>query len=146
MRVRLGAPWWPTARRSTNSSTLITTTTTPTPSIAHRPQQSTEHVAVILGTRATKQSAVNERSPTDTFIMSANAQGDLDTKKAVVQDDASKDQQKPATALEEDDEFEDFPVEGELGRAAEFGRSLNRLPACPSASPARVAAVSSCAE
>ncbi|KAF4306669.1 26S proteasome complex subunit [Botryosphaeria dothidea] len=43
--------------------------------------------------------------------MSANAQGDLDTKKAVVQDDASKDQQKPATALEEDDEFEDFPVE-----------------------------------
>ncbi|EOD46717.1 DSS1/SEM1 domain-containing protein [Neofusicoccum parvum] len=44
--------------------------------------------------------------------MSAPAPGDVNTKKAV--DDASnepKDQQKPAAALEEDDEFEDFPVE-----------------------------------
>ena len=51
-------------------------------------------------------------------IMSAPAAGSVSTSKAVVSDkpssDASKDQQKPAAALEEDDEFEDFPVEGEL--------------------------------
>lgn len=42
----------------------------------------------------------------------------MNTKKAVVSDTDNgtdnKDQQKPAAALEEDDEFEDFPVEGEL--------------------------------
>ncbi|KAA6411188.1 MAG: DSS1 SEM1 domain-containing [Lasallia pustulata] len=47
--------------------------------------------------------------------MSATAQGSTPTTKAVVADDKSasplKDQQKPAAALEEDDEFEDFPVE-----------------------------------
>ncbi|MCJ1252420.1 hypothetical protein MMC24_000226 [Lignoscripta atroalba] len=47
--------------------------------------------------------------------MSAPAAGSVSTSKAVVSDkpssDASKDQQKPAAALEEDDEFEDFPVE-----------------------------------
>ncbi|KAB2569612.1 DSS1/SEM1 domain-containing protein [Lasiodiplodia theobromae] len=47
--------------------------------------------------------------------MSAAAQGDMNTKKAVVSDTDNgadnKDQQKPAAALEEDDEFEDFPVE-----------------------------------
>ncbi|KAL0260886.1 26S proteasome complex subunit [Diplodia seriata] len=47
--------------------------------------------------------------------MSGAAQGSMDTKKAVVSDAdnsaANKDHQKPATALEEDDEFEDFPVE-----------------------------------
>lgn len=49
--------------------------------------------------------------------MSAAAQGDMNTKKAIVSDADNgadnKDQQKPAAALEEDDEFEDFPVEGE---------------------------------
>ncbi|KAI9786509.1 MAG: hypothetical protein M1835_003051 [Candelina submexicana] len=48
--------------------------------------------------------------------MSASAQGSSETTKAVVDDtkpsDAAKEQQKPAAALEEDDEFEDFPVEG----------------------------------
>jgi len=53
--------------------------------------------------------------------MSGAAQGTAPTSKAVVSDapntDASKDQQqKPAAALEEDDEFEDFPVEGSLLR------------------------------
>ena len=48
--------------------------------------------------------------------MSASAEGSGPTTKATVSDptDAStlKDQQKPAAALEEDDEFEDFPVDG----------------------------------
>ena len=47
--------------------------------------------------------------------MSASAEGASSTTKAVVSDqtnEPSKDQQKPATALEEDDEFEDFPVDG----------------------------------
>lgn len=48
--------------------------------------------------------------------MSASAQSSAATSKAVVADEKSgetlKDQQKPAAALEEDDEFEDFPVEG----------------------------------
>ena len=48
--------------------------------------------------------------------MSAAAEGSGPTTKATVSDptDAStlKDQQKPAAALEEDDEFEDFPVDG----------------------------------
>ncbi|KAL8929964.1 MAG: hypothetical protein Q9208_001108 [Pyrenodesmia sp. 3 TL-2023] len=49
--------------------------------------------------------------------MSASASGSAPTTKAVTSDDTStnplKDQQqKPAAALEEDDEFEDFPVEG----------------------------------
>ncbi len=53
--------------------------------------------------------------------MSASAQRSSETTKAVVDDtkpgDATKDQQKPAAALEEDDEFEDFPVEGRLCQA-----------------------------
>ena len=50
--------------------------------------------------------------------MSGSAQGAPSTAKATVTDD-SKDSskplqpQKPAAQLEEDDEFEDFPVEGE---------------------------------
>ena len=48
--------------------------------------------------------------------MSAAAEGSGPTTKAVTPDESSpttlKDQQKPAVALEEDDEFEDFPVEG----------------------------------
>ena len=48
--------------------------------------------------------------------MSAAAEGSSSTTKAVTSDETSgptlKDQQKPAAALEEDDEFEDFPVEG----------------------------------
>lgn len=47
--------------------------------------------------------------------MSAAAEGQGPTTKAVTSDETSstalKDQQKPAAALEEDDEFEDFPVE-----------------------------------
>ncbi|KAL8995238.1 MAG: hypothetical protein Q9169_004974 [Polycauliona sp. 2 TL-2023] len=47
--------------------------------------------------------------------MSASAQGSAPTTKAVTSDPPSstslKDEQKPAAALEEDDEFEDFPVE-----------------------------------
>ena len=48
--------------------------------------------------------------------MSAAAEGSGPTTKAITSDatDSStmKDQQKPAAALEEDDEFEDFPVDG----------------------------------
>ena len=48
--------------------------------------------------------------------MSAAAEGQGPTTKAVTSDETSstalKDQQKPTAALEEDDEFEDFPVEG----------------------------------
>lgn len=48
--------------------------------------------------------------------MSAAAEGSSQTTKAIVADSTSsstlKDTQKPAAALEEDDEFEDFPVEG----------------------------------
>ena len=48
--------------------------------------------------------------------MSAAAEGSVSTTKATVADATSsstlKDQQKPAAALEEDDEFEDFPVDG----------------------------------
>ncbi|KAK3176251.1 26S proteasome complex subunit [Lepraria neglecta] len=47
--------------------------------------------------------------------MSAAAEGSGPTTKATTSDAANsstlKDQQKPATALEEDDEFEDFPVD-----------------------------------
>jgi 26 proteasome complex subunit DSS1 len=50
--------------------------------------------------------------------MSASAQGSTATTKAVVDNktkngEADKDK-KPAAQLEEDDEFEDFPVEGGL--------------------------------
>ena len=48
--------------------------------------------------------------------MSAAAEGSGPTTKATTSDatDATtmKDEQKPAGALEEDDEFEDFPVDG----------------------------------
>lgn len=48
--------------------------------------------------------------------MSASAQGSNDTKKAVVDEKAKNGEtekdKKPAAQLEEDDEFEDFPVEG----------------------------------
>lgn len=48
--------------------------------------------------------------------MSGAAQGDAATTKAVVNDNKDTTQplapQKPAAQLEEDDEFEDFPVEG----------------------------------
>ena len=48
--------------------------------------------------------------------MSGAAQGEPETTKAVVNDakngETMKDQQKPAATLGEDDEFEDFPVEG----------------------------------
>jgi len=48
--------------------------------------------------------------------MSASAQGSSDTTKAVAEDSsndqsATKDQQKAAAELGEDDEFEDFPIE-----------------------------------
>lgn len=48
--------------------------------------------------------------------MSASAEGSGPTTKAITSDPTNsttlKDEQKPAAALEEDDEFEDFPVEG----------------------------------
>ena len=52
--------------------------------------------------------------------MSASAEGSASTTKAVVQDppdsgENNKDQQKAPAPLEEDDEFEDFPVEGMSG-------------------------------
>ena len=62
--------------------------------------------------------------------MSAAAEGSGQTTKAIVSDSASsaalKEPQKPAAALEEDDEFEDFPVEGEISLKlkALFGCSL----------------------
>jgi len=48
--------------------------------------------------------------------MSGSVQGSTDMKKAVVNDSKNGEQplapeKKPATQLEEDDEFEDFPVE-----------------------------------
>lgn len=51
------------------------------------------------------------------YQMSGSAKGGGATTQAVVQDppessDKTKDQQKAAAPLEEDDEFEDFPVEG----------------------------------
>ncbi|KAL8843413.1 MAG: hypothetical protein Q9176_002026 [Flavoplaca citrina] len=51
--------------------------------------------------------------------MSASAEGSGPTTKAITSDPTSstplKDEQKPAAALEEDDEFEDFPVEASHG-------------------------------
>ena len=48
--------------------------------------------------------------------MSGAAQGNVNTTKAVASDSKDNSQplqpQKPAAQLEEDDEFEDFPVEG----------------------------------
>jgi 26 proteasome complex subunit DSS1 len=49
--------------------------------------------------------------------MSGSAQASKDTKKAVVPDPKNGEQplnaeKKPSAQLEEDDEFEDFPVEG----------------------------------
>lgn len=47
--------------------------------------------------------------------MSASAQGSAATTKAVVDDKKNGEpakEQKPAAQLEEDDEFEDFPIEG----------------------------------
>jgi len=48
--------------------------------------------------------------------MSAAAEGSGPTSKAITSDHTNlstmKDQEKPAAALEEDDEFEDFPVDG----------------------------------
>ena len=43
-----------------------------------------------------------------------SAQGSSEAAKATANDSKpeGKDQQKPAAALEEDDEFEDFPTEG----------------------------------
>jgi 26 proteasome complex subunit DSS1 len=50
--------------------------------------------------------------------MSGAAQGSQNTTKAVVSDSKDTSQplqpQKPGAQLEEDDEFEDFPVEGTL--------------------------------
>jgi hypothetical protein len=63
----------------------------------------------------------HQRTLTPTFRtpakMSGSAQGSADTKKAVVPDTKNGEQplnadKKPAAQLEEDDEFEDFPVEG----------------------------------
>lgn len=57
--------------------------------------------------------AHHNHPPTPT--MSAAAEGSGPTTKATTTTDTSptlKDQQKPAAALEEDDEFEDFPVDG----------------------------------
>lgn len=53
--------------------------------------------------------------------MSGSAQGSNDMKKAVTNDSKNGEQplapeKKPATQLEEDDEFEDFPVEGRAAR------------------------------
>ncbi len=49
--------------------------------------------------------------------MSAAAEGSGSTTKAITSDPTNsstmKDQLKPAAALEEDDEFEDFPIDGE---------------------------------
>lgn len=49
--------------------------------------------------------------------MSGSAQGAMSTTKLIDNENKSngepaKDTQKPAAVLEEDDEFEDFPVEG----------------------------------
>lgn len=56
-------------------------------------------------------------------IMSGSAKGSNDMKKAVVNDSKNGEQplapeKKPATQLEEDDEFEDFPVEGRRARTS----------------------------
>lgn len=102
----------PTARRSSQPTRLL---------LHHR----RIHPSAIAASIALRQppSASADTSPCATptpphpqpspTTMSAPAPSDVNTKKAV--DDAPnepKDQQKPAAALEEDDEFEDFPVEG----------------------------------
>jgi len=62
--------------------------------------------------------------------MSAAADGSGPTTKATTNDpiDTStmKDQSKTATALEEDDEFEDFPVDGTLSQALELPQDPGR--------------------
>lgn len=59
--------------------------------------------------------------------MSAAADGSGPTTKSTTSDAMNsstfKDQQKPAAALEEDDEFEDFPVDGK--RASFYGLRLH---------------------
>lgn len=59
--------------------------------------------------------------------MSAAADGSGPTTKSTTSDAMNsstfKDQQKPAAALEEDDEFEDFPVDGK--RAPFYGLRLH---------------------
>jgi hypothetical protein len=58
------------------------------------------------------------RRPSQIAKMSGSAQGTADMKKAAVSDTIKNGEQplnadkKPAAQLEEDDEFEDFPVEG----------------------------------
>lgn len=58
--------------------------------------------------------------------MSAAPDGSAPTTKATTSDPTNastmKDQQKPAGALEEDDEFEDFPVDGMCLRHQLFGQ------------------------
>ena len=51
--------------------------------------------------------------------MSAAAEGEGSTTKAVVSDSTAtpQDQSKPSGTLEEDDEFEDFPVDGIVMRS-----------------------------
>ncbi|KAF2463161.1 uncharacterized protein BDR25DRAFT_347379 [Lindgomyces ingoldianus] len=63
--------------------------------------------------------------------MSASAQNSSQTSKALASDskngDAAKDAQKPAAQLEEDDEFEDFPVEGNPSLAVQFKLGASRM-------------------
>ena len=51
--------------------------------------------------------------------MSAAAEGEGSTTKAIVSDSTAtpQDQPKPSGTLEEDDEFEDFPVDGIVMRS-----------------------------
>lgn len=83
-------------------------------------RQAIHHCGHFQPSLSTNSQARETRLPLETPPlppeMSASAQGSASTAKAVVDDkskngDADKDK-KPAAQLEEDDEFEDFPVEG----------------------------------
>lgn len=60
-----------------------------------------------------------------TFTMSASDASKAESAKPAT-DKPTEPQQKPAAQLEEDDEFEDFPVEGLLNRYQEVSTGLTR--------------------
>jgi hypothetical protein len=83
---------------------------------AASPSQSPQHNTAYSYTQPIPTSTKSV-DRTQTARMSGSAQGSADTKKAVISDAKNGEQplnaeKKPAAQLEEDDEFEDFPVEG----------------------------------
>lgn len=68
----------------------------------------------------------SKQNPHSSFTMSGAAQGSTETTKGVTSDSKDTSQplqpQKPGAQLEEDDEFEDFPVEGMCTRERNLWR------------------------